>query len=74
MLAYLRASGISVVADYDCVYWSYRDDGGNITRTIQDLDSRVEVLQYMLPLVAKEVPAGPGRDLLLQRHLEIDLP
>ncbi|MFB4196917.1 glycosyltransferase family 2 protein [Streptomyces carpaticus] len=74
MLAYLRASGISVVADYDCVYWSYRDDGGNITRTIQDLDSRVEVLQYMLPLVAQEVPAGPDRDLLLQRHLEIDLP
>ncbi|WP_432051383.1 glycosyltransferase family 2 protein [Streptomyces xiamenensis] len=74
MLAYLRASGISVVADYDCVYWSYRDDGGNITRTIQDLPSRVEVLQHMLPLVASEVPAGPRRDLLIHRHLEIDLP
>lgn len=73
-LAYLRAAGISVVADYDCVYWVHREDGGNTTKSVKDLDSRVRVLQHMMPLVAAEVPEGPQRDHLLHRHLDTELP
>ncbi|SFT03111.1 CDP-glycerol glycerophosphotransferase [Streptomyces harbinensis] len=73
-LAYLRAAGISVVADYDCVFWVHRDDGGNSTKTVTELDSRVRVLQHMMPLVAAEVPEGPNRDHLLHRHLDTELP
>ncbi|MCT2594476.1 glycosyltransferase [Streptomyces sp. N2-109] len=71
--AYLRAEAISVVADYDCLYWVARDDGGNITRLARGTEYRLRVLAAMFALIAEETEPGPGRDLLLLRHFTIDL-
>lgn len=71
--AYLHANGISVVADYDCVYWVARDDGGNVTATTLGADRRIRVLERMIAMVERHVPAGPGRDTLLHRHISVDM-
>ncbi|WP_256356495.1 glycosyltransferase [Streptomyces sp. PKU-EA00015] len=72
-MLYLKADGISVVADYDCLYIVKRDDGGNITTSTRGADSRIKVLELMVDLVEKHVPAGPDRDGLMNRHLSIDM-
>ncbi|MCF6524449.1 glycosyltransferase family 2 protein [Streptomyces sp. JJ36] len=71
--AYLHAQAISVVADYDCVYWVAREDGANITSVVQDTESRLAFLTAMTELVCEHTEPGAGRDLLLSRHLSIDL-
>ncbi|MFF5770810.1 glycosyltransferase [Streptomyces californicus] len=72
-MLYLKADGISVVADYDCLFIVKRDDGGNITTTTRGADTRIRVLELMVDMVEKEVPAGPDRDGLMNRHLSIDM-
>ncbi|WP_233636556.1 MULTISPECIES: glycosyltransferase [unclassified Streptomyces] len=72
-MLYLKADGISVVADYDCLFIVKRDDGGNITTTTQGADTRIRVLELMVDMVEKLVPAGPDRDGLMNRHLSIDM-
>ncbi|WP_257141987.1 glycosyltransferase [Streptomyces sp. sk226] len=72
-MIYLKADGISVVADYDCLFIVKRDDGGNITTTTRGADTRIRVLELMVDMVEKEVPAGPDRDGLMNRHLSIDM-
>ncbi|QSS95319.1 glycosyltransferase [Streptomyces sp. M54] len=72
-MIYLKADGISVVADYDCLFIVKRDDGGNITTTTRGADTRIRVLELMVDMVEKQVPAGPDRDGLMNRHLSIDM-
>ncbi|MFF6928702.1 glycosyltransferase [Streptomyces californicus] len=72
-MLYLKADGISVVADYDCLFIVKRDDGGNITTTTRGADTRIRVLELMVDMVEKQVPAGPDRDGLMNRHLSIDM-
>lgn len=71
--AYLHASGISVVADYDCVFWVLRDDGGNITATTSGSEPRLRYLARMVELITDKVPPGPGRDRMAQRHLTVEV-
>ncbi|MYQ67075.1 glycosyltransferase [Streptomyces sp. SID4950] len=71
--AYLHADGISVVADYDCLYWVQREDGGNITRRLRGSEPRVRFLPRVVRLLLDHVPAGPGRDHLAHRHLTVDV-
>ncbi|MEN8650474.1 glycosyltransferase [Streptomyces sp. 21So2-11] len=72
-LAYLRADGISVVADYDCLFIVKRDDGQNITVTTRGADQRISTLRMMVDLVEENVAPGPDRDTLMHRHLAIDM-
>lgn len=72
-MAYLRAAVISVVADYDCYYWVEREDGNNVTLTTRGTHPRLRFLSLMFDLLSREVAAGPNRDLLVRRHLEVDL-
>ncbi|WP_308295905.1 glycosyltransferase [Streptomyces sp. ISL-96] len=72
-LAYLHADGISVVADYDCLFIVKRDDGQNITVTTRGAGQRIRVLRMMVDLVEENVAAGPDRDALMHRHLTIDM-
>ncbi|GAA2692277.1 hypothetical protein GCM10010400_66990 [Streptomyces aculeolatus] len=72
--AYLNADGISVIADYDCVYWVKRDDGGNNTSVTKGTAPRIRFLRAMFELVGEYVPEGPRRHHLLARHYTIDLP
>ncbi|WP_424891639.1 glycosyltransferase family 2 protein [Streptomyces sp. XH2] len=71
--AYLEAAAISVVADYDCLYWVAREDGNNITAQEHGARMRVDLFRKMTELVAGHVPAGPGRDTLMHRHYAVEL-
>ncbi|MFJ7147445.1 glycosyltransferase [Streptomyces sp. NPDC100445] len=71
--AYLHASGVSVVADYDCLYWVLREDEGNITRRLKGSGLRLRFLPRMVDLILDNVPAGPGRDHLAHRHLTVEV-
>ncbi|MGW3635838.1 glycosyltransferase [Streptomyces sp. NPDC005122] len=71
--AYLHASGISVIADYDCLYCTLREDGGNITVRTKGSEPRLRFLSGMVDLLLENVPAGSGRDHLAHRHLTVDV-
>ncbi|MGW2598578.1 glycosyltransferase family 2 protein [Streptomyces klenkii] len=71
--AYLEAAAISVVADYDCLYWVAREDGNNITAQEHGARMRIDLFRKMTELVAAHAPAGPGRDTLMHRHYAVEL-
>ncbi|KOV96188.1 glycosyltransferase family 2 protein [Streptomyces sp. NRRL B-3648] len=71
--AYVHASGISVVADYDCLYWMQREDGGNITLRLKGTQRRLQFLPRMVDMILELVPPGPGRDHLAHRHLTVEV-
>lgn len=70
--AYLNASVISVVADYDCYYAVLRDDGGNNTSRPDGALRRLPFLRAVFDLLTREVEEGPKRDRLLRRHFQSD--
>ena len=72
-LAYLRASGISVIADYDCIHCTLREDGGNTTVLNRGSEPRLRFLPHMVDLLLEHVPPGPGRDHLAHRHLTVEV-
>ncbi|MEU9222987.1 glycosyltransferase family 2 protein [Streptomyces massasporeus] len=71
--AYLHADGISVVADYDCLYWVEREDSGNITLRTGGSEPRLRFLPRMVDLLLEQVPPGPDRDHLAHRHLTVEV-
>ncbi|MEV5310202.1 glycosyltransferase family 2 protein [Streptomyces sp. NPDC052610] len=71
--AYLHASGISVVSDYDCLFWVHREDAGNITQRIRSSEPRLRFLPRVVDMILENVPPGPGRDHLAHRHLTIEV-
>ncbi|MDP2401751.1 MAG: glycosyltransferase family 2 protein, partial [Actinomycetota bacterium] len=73
MMAYLHAEAITILADYDYVYWVERDDGGNITSSTQPLEYALQPLRVMFPMIADHVEPGPARDALMRRHFISDM-
>ncbi|WP_342448400.1 glycosyltransferase [Streptomyces durhamensis] len=71
--AYLHASGISVLADYDCLFWVLREDEGNITRRLKGSERRLRFLPRVVDMILENVPPGPGRDHLAHRHLTVEV-
>jgi CDP-glycerol glycerophosphotransferase len=71
ILAYLHAKVISVLADYTCYYLRNRDDGQNITTVDTDPLARLAEFEYIMRLVAENVPAGPRRDFHMRRHFRV---
>lgn len=72
MEAYLRADGVSVVADYPCYYLVGRDDGKHVTKT-GSYTLRFDSARALMKLIADMVPAGSRRDLLMIRPFLITL-
>ncbi|MFF3909154.1 glycosyltransferase family 2 protein [Streptomyces sp. NPDC001848] len=73
-LAYLAAKGgISVIADYDCLFCTLREDGGNTTSRTKGSEPRLRFLPYMIDLLLENVPPGRNRDHLAHRHLTIEV-
>ncbi|WTE71427.1 glycosyltransferase [Streptomyces sp. NBC_01615] len=72
MEAYLRAKGVSVVADYDCYYLVGRDDGKHATKS-GGYTLRFDSARALMGLIAEHVPEGPRRDALMVRPLLITL-
>lgn len=71
--AMLKGSGISVLADKDYIFWAYRDDGLNITKTAVSLADRMPVADLIFDFVGENVPAGKQRDRLMTRHFHVEL-
>ncbi|WP_180926930.1 glycosyltransferase [Streptomyces sp. AJS327] len=68
--ASLRADGISIVADYPCLYIVGRTDGGNLTSA----GSRAEgflAARTQLELITRLVPPGPNRDTAMVRPFRL---
>ena len=72
MEAYLRGSGVSVVADYTCYYLVGRADGKHVTKTGSHT-LRFDSARALTRLIAAHVPPGPRRDALMVRPFVITL-
>ncbi|MFF7163001.1 glycosyltransferase family 2 protein [Streptomyces sp. NPDC008086] len=72
MEAYLRADGVSVIADYTCYYLVGRDDGKHVTKS-GGYTLRFDSARALMSLIAELVPAGDRRDLLMVRPFLITL-
>ncbi|MFJ9863571.1 glycosyltransferase family 2 protein [Streptomyces sp. NPDC101165] len=72
MEAYLRADGVSVVADYPCYYLVGREDGKHVTKT-GSYTLRFDSARALMKLIADMVPAGAKRDTLMIRPFLITL-
>lgn len=72
-LAYHRASKISVVSSYTCMYTVLRSDRSNLTlgarwSVAQHCELRLRLLSIMTDLVGRNVSEGHRSDRLLLRH------
>ena len=72
MEAYLRADGVSVLADYTCYYLVGREDGKHVTKS-GGYALRFDSARALMNLIAGLVPAGERRDMLLVRPFLITL-
>ncbi|MEV6170450.1 glycosyltransferase family 2 protein [Streptomyces sp. NPDC051954] len=72
MEAYLRAGGVSVVADHVCYYLVGREDGKHVTKS-GSYTLRFDSARALMRLIADLVPAGPRRDTLMVRPFLITL-
>ncbi|GHH87284.1 hypothetical protein GCM10018793_62500 [Streptomyces sulfonofaciens] len=70
--AYLRADGVSVVADYTCYYLVGRDDGKHATKR-GSYTRRFDSARALMRLIEERVPAGPRRDTLMVRPFVITI-
>ncbi|GAA2420216.1 glycosyltransferase family 2 protein [Streptomyces glaucus] len=71
--AYIHAAGISVLADYDCLFWVEREDSGNITLRTGGTEPRLAFLPRVVDMLLENVPPGPHRDHLAHRHLTVEV-
>ncbi|MFF0224452.1 glycosyltransferase family 2 protein [Streptomyces sp. NPDC004629] len=72
MEAYLRADGVSVLADYTCYYLVGREDGKHVTKT-GGYALRFDSARALMNLIAEMVPAGDRRDVLMVRPFLVTL-
>ncbi|GAA2524755.1 MULTISPECIES: glycosyltransferase family 2 protein [Streptomyces] len=72
MEAYLRANGVSVIADYTCYYLVGRDDGKHVTKS-GGYTLRFDSARALMNLIADLVPEGPRRDQLMVRPFTVTL-
>lgn len=72
MEAYLRADGVSVVADHTCYYLVGREDGKHVTKS-GSYTLRFDSARALMTLIADMVPPGPQRDALMVRPFLVTL-
>ncbi|KOU64952.1 glycosyl transferase [Streptomyces sp. MMG1533] len=72
MEAYLRADGVSVVADHTCYYLVGREDGKHVTKS-GSYTLRFDSARALMNLIAELLPPGPKRDLLMVRPFVVTL-
>ncbi|GGQ28442.1 glycosyltransferase involved in cell wall biosynthesis [Actinomadura coerulea] len=72
--AYLAASGVSVLADYDCYYWAARTDGSSATQVGGAPPAEVHAIaNRAMALVAEYAEPGELRDRLHYRYLLLEV-
>ncbi|MDH6623354.1 glycosyltransferase involved in cell wall biosynthesis [Streptomyces sp. LBL] len=72
MEAYLRADGVSVVADHTCYYLVGREDGKHVTKS-GSYTLRFDSARALMTLIADMLPPGPKRDVLMVRPFLVTL-
>ncbi|WP_406459883.1 glycosyltransferase [Streptomyces sp. NBC_01622] len=72
MEAYLRADGVSVIADHTCYYLVGRDDGKHVTKS-GSYTLRFDSARALMNLIAEMVPPGVERDKLMLRPFLVTL-
>ncbi|WP_399212344.1 glycosyltransferase family 2 protein [Streptomyces sp. SLBN-31] len=72
MEAYLRADGVSVIADHTCYYLVGRDDGKHVTKS-GGYALRFDSARALMNLIADMVPPGERRDSLMHRPFVVTL-
>ncbi|MFE9442734.1 glycosyltransferase family 2 protein [Streptomyces sp. NPDC006602] len=72
MEAYLRADGVSVVADHTCYYLVGREDGKHVTKSGSYV-LRFDSARALMTLIADMLPPGPKRDVLMVRPFLVTL-
>jgi glycosyltransferase involved in cell wall biosynthesis len=72
MEAYLRAGGVSVLADYTCYYLVGREDGKHVTKS-GGYALRFDSARALMTLIADMLPPGPRRDMLMVRPFVVTL-
>ncbi|CAL9574681.1 hypothetical protein SUDANB105_04897 [Streptomyces sp. enrichment culture] len=72
MEAYLRADGVSVIADYTCYYLVGREDGKHVTKT-GGYVRRFDSARALMKLIADFLPPGERRDQLMVRPFLVTL-
>ncbi|MEU9557456.1 glycosyltransferase family 2 protein [Streptomyces fumanus] len=72
MEAYLRADGVSVIADHTCYYLVGRDDGKHVTKS-GGYALRFDSARALMRLIAELVPPGERRDQLMVRPFVVTL-
>lgn len=72
MEAYLRADGVSVLADYTCYYLVGREDGKHVTKS-GGYVPRFDSARSLMELIAEFEPAGERRDRLMVRPFLVTL-
>ncbi|MFE7170924.1 glycosyltransferase family 2 protein [Streptomyces sp. NPDC057616] len=72
MEAYLRANGVSVIADHTCYYLVGREDGKHVTKS-GGYSLRFDSARALMNLIAEHVPPGERRDALLVRPFLVTL-
>ncbi|MGW0549390.1 glycosyltransferase family 2 protein [Streptomyces altiplanensis] len=70
--AYVRSAGVSVIADYVCLYIVRRDDGKHITQS-GSYAMRFDSAKALMDLIAELYPPGDQRDELMIRPFVITL-
>jgi hypothetical protein len=72
--AYLNATGVSVLADYDCYYWAARDDGSSSTQLGGAPTADVHAVAHRaMTLVAEHTEPGELRERLHHRYLQLEV-
>jgi hypothetical protein len=71
--SFLNASVITIVADYDCVYLTYRDDGNNFTKRVSSAQSRLGCPTRLLEMIERYVLPGRRRDYLMSRVFGLEV-
>ncbi|MFE6283492.1 glycosyltransferase family 2 protein [Streptomyces sp. NPDC057877] len=72
MEVYLRADGVSVVADYTCYYLVGRSDGKHVTQS-GHYTQRFDSARALTRLIAELVPEGEKREKLMVRPFRVTL-
>lgn len=71
---YLGTSGISILADQDCLAIRYRDDGENLTARRQSLEDKAKTVCRVAEVIFRYTVPGVVRDQLIQRLYTSTLP
>lgn len=65
---YFKSTGNTLLADQTYINYRHRNDAGNITMNVRDLENAMIVVRWVFDWIAERVPEGDRRDELMVRY------